>query len=75
MTSGTRTDKTVVRRALAVAAGALLLAGCSSSSSSAPTSTTIGHATKIYAKRYCEVLLVDPAAEAGRPPRSTTPIR
>ena len=65
MTSGTRTDKTVVRRALAVAAGALLLAGCSSSSSSAPTSTTIGHATKIYAKRYCEVLLVDPAAAGG----------
>ena len=65
MTFGMRTDKTVARRVAALAVGALLLAGCSSSTTSAPSTTTTPHVDGVYAKRYCEVLLVDPTAAGG----------
>ena len=65
MAIDTRSAKTAVRRLAALALGAVLLAGCSSSSTSAPTTTTLPHADDVYAKRYCEVLLVDPAAAGG----------
>ncbi len=65
MASDTRTDKTTVRRLAAFVSIALVLAGCSTSSTSAPTTTTLPHVDDVYAKRYCEVLLVDPAAPGG----------
>jgi hypothetical protein len=65
MTSGTPTDKTIVRRVGALAVGALLLAGCSSSGTATPSSSTAGHVDGVYAKRYCEVLLVNPSAAGG----------
>lgn len=61
-----RTDR--IRRrpaALAIALGALLLAGCSSSTSSSSSTTTIPHRDGVYAERYCEVLLVVPGSAGG----------
>ena len=65
MAIDTRSDKTAVRRLAVLALGTILLAGCSSSSTSAPTTTTLPHVDDVYAKRYCEVLLVDPTAAGG----------
>ena len=45
--------------------GALLLAGCSSSATHASSSSAIGHVGEVFAKRYCEVLLVDSTASGG----------
>ena len=62
----------MARRAIALVLGGLVLAGCSTSSTqatssttAAKTSTTTGHVGEVYAKRYCEVLLVDPTAAGG----------
>jgi len=64
MDSGTQTDSTLVRRGIALLAGALLLAGCASTTATS-TTTTVGHVADVYAKRYCEVLLVHLSASGA----------
>lgn len=50
---------------MALAIGGIALVGCSSSSTSAPPTTTLPSASALYAKRYCEVLLLEPTGSGA----------